>query len=1232
MLRHLNLCNPMRISIPILKISLRLMLCLPLTGTFASGRCLQNGELHRDSLKIASSIAKFIGATNSEAALFACRFTLDELDLLLARIDEAGSADAAANAVAYAVDDSIQATRDDWVRRAVVDSIDRMQMKPGKCIGDAHSITSYFKSVLPDLSPAQKLYYPDYFLNKALDEAKSFLASRLTPIEIESITANRCAPSLWFDEEEGHYPEIPGPFLWVFDYIYDFFNEWKKLAPDTSWLNQKISPQLNRKISSVSASKDPRKEKPMIFWDKGKVSISDFLLSFESLFKVGRLVESPELGGYAILAGSPLREMVYGNDSLNVFRYWQYYSNYANLPPDIEIIYVFVRPPYTESECFSPSIIAAIGTKNGELFPQSAFLDGKCEQFLVEKDEHSLLPDYNMNGLYEPEGDHSGRWEFWGSPSRTRDSQSSWRTKAGLDEQQCVSPWLAANGSFVIRDVKLSEEIFFPFKFKKKISYDAYKKSLIFLGPMSSSEKDELLTLSEDDNYRKAIRELFKQSNKPPWSYHLFALRDLKVAYDKINSLNQFSIETPEDLAFWIDWGRCLERIGGPPENAWVCVSDEIRKKTSVNLINWLSTKDKIFWQLKQYTEDPLKSLVTRLFLPAHEKYAPALWFAKEEKYYPTIPFFTAFEWQDRTNSIASPDYSCLFDSVNIQKAREILYQQGAGEFFNNSQMLWPDRSWPALDSTYQSRIREQSIPQVWVFWDSTTISLESFEDIVKTDRQFWKRSKSYREWIQVLHHVTEPQASGDSTEVKTVEELNRYIGELRLPRSDRDRLFEELLNQRLHFHGSLPSMSKRLLKKIPVYRYWMYYLNDDGIEGHPQDIERTYVFATPNAADRTKYDPPLAIIGLAHKDWNANNVLLFPPEETNTDFHILIERGGHSCAPDLNGDGRFSPGFDANWRSENLWGTRDTQAASGSGALGSYQSWMTFPRYDTSKCMPPRLKDQSSWSYKLVSLYDLKQVYDMLATLSKTPTNSTSRQKLYESLEKIGGPPAEAWAVLKDSVRESTLSRLKSWIGDQWTYDAEQDDAEQDSEMLGKEKHMPWLHNEYKKPVTDAFKRHLFPSHGNFYDWLPRGFYVRKADKDELIGGIEFLTIEPPGLLKLPGVLVFDAGYRELRSKPDQFFGRLLYDTGYAKFFSGYLGGSIQTAGGEIFWSPNTEILIHAGLKAELYMPAVPCPGIIVWALPNYLQIRMGVRIPSNAFQLLGDQARLELQFGFHR
>ncbi|MBE9570247.1 MAG: S8 family peptidase [Proteobacteria bacterium] len=62
----------------------------------------------------------------------------------------------------------------------------------------------------------------------------------------------------------------------------------------------------------------------------------------------------------------------------------------------------------------------------------------------------------------------------------------------------------------------LPEGMKFPNLLKDKIQYDADKKRLIFEGVMSQEEKDELLKLSPDYQYQKAVEALFQNSQKPP--------------------------------------------------------------------------------------------------------------------------------------------------------------------------------------------------------------------------------------------------------------------------------------------------------------------------------------------------------------------------------------------------------------------------------------------------------------------------------------------------------------------------------------------------------------------------------------------------------------------------------------------------------------------------------------------------------------------------------------------
>ena len=132
------------------------------------------------------------------------------------------------------------------------------------------------------------------------------------------------------------------------------------------------------------------------------------------------------------------------------------------------------------------------------------------------------------------------------------------------------------------------------------------------------------------------------------------------------------------------------------------------------------------------------------------------------------------------------------------------------------------------------------------------------------------------------------------------------------------------------------------------------------------------------------------------------------------------MELGGHSSAPDRNGDGRFSPGFDANWRAEKLWGTRDIQAATGMGALGDYKVWMTFPRPMTTRCFSPRLMQKA---FVKLSLEE-KAFFDSFAR--ELPVSLRGRIRLSHathSQEGLWKPTDDCGIICEGPMTEATIA-----------------------------------------------------------------------------------------------------------------------------------------------------------------------------------------------------------------
>ena len=137
------------------------------------------------------------------------------------------------------------------------------------------------------------------------------------------------------------------------------------------------------------------------------------------------------------------------------------------------------------------------------------------------------------------------------------------------------------------------------------------------------------------------------------------------------------------------------------------------------------------------------------------------------------------------------------------------------------------------------------------------------------------------------------------------------------------------------------------------VVEYWCYYVynsftvrggwlpyrvNDD----HPHDLERIYLVLTPTGAVSPGDD-------VADEIWARNAFRIrsvianahdgsIPPNEYKAredqslilPVTILVERGSHAMAPDLNRDGRFTPGVDSTSILKLQWGIRDRGATWG--------------------------------------------------------------------------------------------------------------------------------------------------------------------------------------------------------------------------------------------------------------------------------------------------------------
>jgi hypothetical protein len=296
-------------------------------------------------------------------------------------------------------------------------------------------------------------------------------------------------------------------------------------------------------------------------------------------------------------------------------------------------------------------------------------------------------------------------------------------------------------------------------------------------------------------------------------------------------------------------------------------------------------------------------------------QHAPFLWFSPREEYFPTIPFFPAFD----TVAPRTPGLVGLADSARVAATRLHL----PPELTPNPLTLrdphyrpidtsgFYQASWDHLDSAYVTRRKSGvSAPQsVAVFYrvrcldGAASGALWSF---LRNDTQAWWRSKVWELYDRGLRDA--------------------------------------------HFFS---------------IEYYLYYVRDAGLQGHPGDIEKLSVLRPINAPARERpsdstldsllLDSLRIVIAAGHGFSTPNNILVeVMPDgsdslgEEYSHPHALVELGGHSMAPDkAPPDGRFNVGWDINWHvSGEVWGVRDVQGVSGTGYVGAYREWMTLPRY----------------------------------------------------------------------------------------------------------------------------------------------------------------------------------------------------------------------------------------------------------------------------------------------
>ena len=146
---------------------------------------------------------------------------------------------------------------------------------------------------------------------------------------------------------------------------------------------------------------------------------------------------------------------------------------------------------------------------------------------------------------------------------------------------------------------------------------------------------------------------------------------------------------------------------------------------------------------------------------------------------------------------------------------------------------------------------------------------------------------------------------------------------------------------------------------------YYFYYPQDIGFGAHDHDFESAMVEVSVchDQGDNNIHIQGVKAGGSSHGvGWYTNELDLRPRTSApNVDILVppivLVEEGKHSSAIDRNGDGAWTPGYDANVFPHDAWGTKDTLRSPDFLAL-SYHGELTKPRAPTSLVWPMRTDD----------------------------------------------------------------------------------------------------------------------------------------------------------------------------------------------------------------------------------------------------------------------------------
>jgi len=394
-------------------------------------------------------------------------------------------------------------------------------------------------------------------------------------------------------------------------------------------------------------------------------------------------------------------------------------------------------------------------------------------------------------------------------------------------------------------------------------------------------------------------------------------------------------------------------------------------------------------------------------------RYAPVLRFAPAEPYFPTIPFFYAFDGVDNNSN----------DLVDFADPDEIAA-------FNPGDTTLP--SWQILDERYIAELNRSTpasgtpvAPVPAVFYRVRTLT-ESQEDhmsrFLKKDILSWDHAEKTQ--IGSLDVLNKP--------FKVIEYWFYYIRDRGLVGHPQDIEFAFVFV--------------------------------------PADPVLACVARIVAGAGHTSWVPNNVL--LLSNELVLGNIDL---GEVDTLTGILTELGGHSSAPDVPPYGQFRLGVDVNWQATKAWGVRDIQALARMGYGGAYQTDMTLSRDTTLHPVVywPRGSEHGyGQDYSLLPAPLFERLYVVLDSVAEGvkpaewPARISEIRALLDSIAVLMGRQSFNGVAQLDT---NAVKRMAAWVRPMIAPNVPS------GGVVSPKRGQVWRHDAYDGSPSDVFESYLY-------------------------------------------------------------------------------------------------------------------------------------------------------------